>query len=53
MARILHRLNVDFAILGNEEKCAGESTRMVGEAGLFERWLMTTWLFFRNTGSTV
>ena len=36
VAKIFHRLGVDFAILGNEEKCAGESTRLVGEEGLFE-----------------
>ncbi len=35
-AKILHALGVDFAILGNEEKCAGECARLVGEAGLFE-----------------
>ena len=36
IARIFHRTGVDFAILGNEEKCAGESPRLVGESGLFE-----------------
>ncbi|MBI4277538.1 MAG: (Fe-S)-binding protein [Armatimonadetes bacterium] len=35
-ARILHALGVDFAILGNEEKCAGECARLVGETGLFD-----------------
>jgi Fe-S oxidoreductase len=35
-AKILHALGVDFAILGNEEKCAGEWYRLIGEAGLFE-----------------
>lgn len=35
-ARIFHTLGVDFAILGNEEKCAGECARLVGEAGLFD-----------------
>jgi len=34
-ARLFHALGVDFAILGNEEKCAGECSRLVGEAGLF------------------
>lgn len=35
-ARILHGLGVDFAILGNEEKCAGECARLLGETGLFD-----------------
>lgn len=36
LARVLHALGVDFGILGNEEKCSGDSQRMAGEAGLFE-----------------
>ena len=35
-ARLLNALGVDFAILGNEEKCVGECARMAGESGLFE-----------------
>ncbi len=35
-ARIFHRLGVDYAILGNEEKCAGECGRLTWEPGLFE-----------------
>jgi Fe-S oxidoreductase len=35
-ARVLNALGVDFAILGNEEKCAGECARLVGETGLFD-----------------
>ncbi|NQU11796.1 (Fe-S)-binding protein [bacterium] len=35
-AKILHALGIDFAILGNEEKCAGECARLLGEAGLFD-----------------
>jgi Fe-S oxidoreductase len=35
-ARLLDALGVDFAILGNEEKCAGECARLVGEKGLFD-----------------
>ncbi len=35
-ARLFHALGIDFAILGNEEKCAGEAARMVGESGLFD-----------------
>jgi len=35
-ARVLNALGVDFAILGAEEKCAGECARLVGEKGLFD-----------------
>jgi Fe-S oxidoreductase len=35
-ARLLNMLGVDFAILGNEEKCAGECGRLTWEPGLFE-----------------
>ena len=36
LARILSALDVDFGILGAEERCAGDSQRMAGERGLFE-----------------
>ncbi len=36
MARTLSALGVDFAILGSEEKCIGDSQRLSGETGLFE-----------------
>jgi Fe-S oxidoreductase len=35
-ARLFYALGIDFAILGNEEKCAGECARLVGETGLFD-----------------
>ncbi len=35
-AKIFHALGIDFAILGNEEKCAGECARLLGETGLFD-----------------
>jgi len=35
-AKIFHALGIDFAILGNEEKCAGECGRLTWEPGLFE-----------------
>jgi len=35
-AKLLHALGIDFAILGNEERCAGECTRLLGERGLFD-----------------
>jgi Fe-S oxidoreductase len=34
--KLFHALGTDFAILGNEEKCAGECGRLVGETGLFD-----------------
>jgi Fe-S oxidoreductase len=35
-ARIFQALGTDFAILGNEEKCAGECGRLTWEPGLYE-----------------
>lgn len=35
-ARLFHVLGVDFAILGNEEKCAGDCGLLTWESGLFE-----------------
>jgi len=35
-AKIFQALGVDFAVLGNEEKCAGECGRLTWEPGLFE-----------------
>jgi dimethylglycine catabolism B len=35
-ARLFQTLGIDFAILGNEEKCAGECGRLTWEPGLFE-----------------
>jgi Fe-S oxidoreductase len=37
LARIFHALGVDFAILGIEEKEDGDSIRLAGEKGLFEK----------------
>jgi Fe-S oxidoreductase len=36
MARTLNRLGVDWAILGREEQCVGDSQRLAGETGVFE-----------------
>lgn len=36
MARTLHTLGVDYAILGTEERCVADSQRAAGETGLFE-----------------
>jgi dimethylglycine catabolism B len=35
-ARLLTALGIDFAILGNEEKCAGDCGQLGWESGLFE-----------------
>jgi len=34
--KLFHALGIDYAILGNEEKCAGECARLLGETGLFD-----------------
>jgi Fe-S oxidoreductase len=36
IAKLFHALGVDFAILGNDEKCAGECGYLTWESGLFE-----------------
>ena len=36
MAKLLNALGIDFAILGNEEKCAGDCGQLTWESGLFE-----------------
>lgn len=36
MVRLLHALGADYAILGNEEKCAGDCGQLTWESGLFE-----------------
>lgn len=36
MARVFNKLDVDFGILGAEEKCSCDSQRLAGERGLFE-----------------
>jgi len=35
IAKVFHALGIDFAILGNEEKCAGECGRLSWERGLY------------------
>jgi Fe-S oxidoreductase len=35
-AKLLAALEIDFAILGNEEKCAGDCGQLTWESGLFE-----------------
>ncbi|MGC8828811.1 MAG: (Fe-S)-binding protein [Verrucomicrobiia bacterium] len=36
VARLFNALGIDFAILGNEEKCAGDCGQLTWESGLFE-----------------
>lgn len=36
MAGIFNKLGTDFAIMGKDEKCTGDSDRLSGEFGLFE-----------------
>ncbi len=36
MARVFSRLEIDFGILGADERCDGDSQRIAGEPGLFE-----------------
>ena len=36
VVKLFHAIKTDFGILGNEERCAGECARLVGEAGLFD-----------------
>ncbi len=38
MARVLDALNIDYGILGAEEKCSCDSQRIAGEQGLFEEF---------------
>ncbi len=38
LAKVLNILNVDFGILGAEEKCCCDSQRLAGEVGLFEEF---------------
>ncbi len=38
--RLLQKLGVNFAILGNEEKCTGDFARRLGEEGLFQMLAM-------------
>ena len=47
-AKVFHALGIDFAILGNEEKCAGECARLVGEKGLFDTLMDYNMAVFRH-----
>jgi Fe-S oxidoreductase len=47
-AKLFHRLGTDFAILGNEEKCAGECGRLTWEPGLFETLMDSNMALFRK-----
>jgi len=45
-AKVLHALGIDFAILGNEEKCAGECGRLSWERGLYNTLMEYNMLVF-------
>lgn len=47
-AKLFHALGIDFAILGNEEKCAGECARLTGEIGLFDTLMDDNMGIFRK-----
>lgn len=36
LAKVLHKLGIDYGILGPDEKCSCDSQRLAGETGLFE-----------------
>ena len=38
LAKIMSTLNIDYGILGTEEKCSCDSQRLAGEMGLFEEF---------------
>jgi Fe-S oxidoreductase len=44
----LHRAEVDFGILGNEEQCCGSEIRRMGESGLFEELVEKNMERFEN-----
>ncbi|MGD0014372.1 MAG: (Fe-S)-binding protein [Bryobacteraceae bacterium] len=47
-ARLFQALGTDFAILGNEEKCAGECGRLTWEPGLYETLMDSNMAVFRK-----
>ena len=47
-AKIFQALGIDFAILGNEEKCAGECVRLSGEPGLHNTLMEYNMQVFRK-----
>ncbi len=48
MVKVFEKANVDFAILGNKEKCCGDSARRIGETGLFEFLVEENMSFFKK-----
>jgi Fe-S oxidoreductase len=49
---VLNKAGVDFAILGQEENCCGESARKAGEEGLFQSLAQANIEAFRRHGVT-
>jgi len=50
LVRLFDAAGVDFAILGNEEKCCGNEIRRMGEIGLFEMLMEDNIEMFENYG---
>ncbi|HYW00773.1 MAG TPA: (Fe-S)-binding protein, partial [Candidatus Acidoferrum sp.] len=48
--KILKRANVNFAVLGNEEACTGESVRRLGEEAKFQELVMKNLETIRSAG---
>lgn len=51
-ANLLNKAGVDFAILGQEENCCGESARKAGEEELFQRLAQANIEAFKRHGVT-
>lgn len=47
---LLKKANVNFGILGSEEKCTGETARRIGEEGRFQELVMQNVETFQNHG---
>ncbi len=50
IATILNAGGVDFAILGNDEKCNGDPARRIGEEGRFQQSVMENMATFQTHG---
>ncbi len=52
LATILNAAGVDFAILGQEEKCTGDPARRLGEEGRFQQSVMENLMVLQQYGVT-
>jgi Fe-S oxidoreductase len=53
IATLLNAAKVDFAILGNEERCNGDPVRRLGEEGRFQQSVMENLVTFQQYQDTV